>query len=34
MASEATKIAIRGRMHMELRVTRATEYNFEVRSDL
>ena len=34
MASEATKIAIRSSMHIELRVIVATEYNFEIRRDL
>ena len=33
-ASGATKIAIRNSMHVELRVIRVTEYNFEIRSDL
>ena len=34
MASEATKIAVRSSMHMETRVIGATEYDFEIRSDL
>ena len=34
MASEAIKIAIISSMHIELRVMRANEYNFEIRSDL
>ena len=34
MASEATKIAVRSRMHMETRVKGAIEYDFEIRSDL
>ena len=33
MASEATKIAFKGNMHILVRV-RVTELNFEVRSDL
>ena len=34
MASEATKLAIIRSMHIELRLIRATEYNFEIRSNL
>ena len=33
MASEATKIAVRGNMHMNTRVVEVTEFNFEVRWD-
>ena len=34
MASEAIKITIISGMHIELMVIRATEYYFEIRSDL
>ena len=34
MASEATKMAIRDNMHMDIRVIEVTELNFEVKSDL
>ena len=34
MASEATKIATRGNMHMDTRVIEVTEFNFEVSLDL
>ena len=34
MASEATKIAVRGNMHINTRVVVVTEFNFEVRCDL
>ena len=34
MASEATKMAVRGNMHMDTRVVEVTEFNFEVRCDL
>ena len=31
MASEATKMAVRGNMHMDARVVEVTEFNSEVR---
>ena len=34
MASEVTKMAVRGNMHMDTRVVEVTEFNFEVRCDL
>ena len=34
MASEATKMAVRGDMHMDTRVFEVTDFNFEVRYDL
>ena len=34
MASEATKMAVRGNMHMDTRVVEVTEFNSEVRCDL
>ena len=34
MASEATKIATRGNMHMDTRVIEVTEFNSEVSLDL
>ena len=34
MASEATKMAVRGNMHMDTRVVEVTDFNFEVRCDL
>ena len=34
MASEATKMALRGNMHMDTRVIEATEFNSEVSLDL
>ena len=34
MASEATKMAVRGNMHMDTRVVEVTEFIFEVRCDL
>ena len=34
MASEATKMAVRGNMHMDTRIVEVTEFDAEVRSDL
>ena len=34
MASEATKMAVGGNMHMDTRVVEVTEFNAEVRCDL
>ena len=34
MASEATKMPVRGNMHMDTRVVEVTEFNSEVRCDL
>ena len=34
MASEATKTAVRGNVHMEIRVVEVTEFISEVRCDL
>ena len=34
MASEATKMALRGNMHMDTRVIEVTEFNSEVSLDL
>ena len=34
MASEATKMDVRGNMHMDVRVVEVTEFNSEVRCDL
>ena len=34
MASEATKMATRGNMHMDTRVIEVTEFNSEVSIDL
>ena len=34
MASEATKMATRGNMHMDTRVIEVTEFNFEVSFNL
>ena len=34
MASEATKMAVRGNMHMDTRVVEVTKFNSEVRCDL
>ena len=34
MASEATKMAVRGNMHMDIRVVDVTEFNSEVRCNL
>ena len=34
MASEATKMATRGNMHMDTRVIKVTEFNSEVSLDL
>ena len=34
MASEATKMAVRGNMHMGTKVVEVTEFNSEVRCDL
>ena len=33
MASEATEIAIRNSMNVDIRVIGATQHNFEIRSD-
>ena len=33
MASEATKIAVRGNMHMDIRVFEVTEFKSEVKLD-
>ena len=34
MTSEATKMAVRGNMHMDIRVVDVTEFNSKVRCDL
>ena len=34
MASEATKMVVRGNMHMDSRVVEVPEFNSEVRCDL
>ena len=34
MTSEATKMSVRGNMHMDTRVVEVTEFNSEVRCDL
>ena len=34
MASEATNMAVRGNMHMDIKVVEVTEFNSEVRCDL
>ena len=33
-ASEATKMAVKGNIHMDTRVVEVTEFNFKVRWDL
>ena len=34
MASEATKMAVRGNMHMNIRVFEVSDFNFVVKNDL
>ena len=34
MASEATKMAVRGNMHMNIRVFEVADFNFVVKNDL